>query len=276
MLKGLFTYCLLACVLCLKAQNMERKIIIEGGKYYYTTIHEEFQVGTLYSGNYDSPIKEGQKWALPAGRNYSEPVNPFCWDISGSFVYAISFLMHPLNDRNEAIKKIKKDQLKEWTTETKVQDLLMQSVEMNMMVYNDPYKYVTKKSKILEQFYFDGISMNDSTYCMAISNKGELSVWNCVNQKWSMKLSVNMNIKGYFSLFKLKNKMYLILSDCTTFEISGDKLKPVSTKLKGMQLTDGVIVENRDNKTIGFLKNGTLNSEKSLKEELSKKSIKLL
>ena len=159
-------------------QNIERKIIIENGKYYYTTIDEEFQIATVHIGKSTEALKEAKHFALPAGRNYDAPINPFSWDLNKGFIYAINFLVHPLNDRNEALKKIKLSSLQEWDSTVTSIKLLMQSVDQNMFALNDPYIFTTKRSNILTNFYFDGIAINDSSYCMVMTNNDELTVWN--------------------------------------------------------------------------------------------------
>ena len=62
-------------------QKIERKIIIKNNNFYYTTIDEEFQIATLHIGKTTDSLNAAKHYALPAGRNYDEPVNPFSWDV---------------------------------------------------------------------------------------------------------------------------------------------------------------------------------------------------
>jgi hypothetical protein len=79
----------------LSAQAIERKIIIENGNYFFTTIDDNNQLATLNTGKATDAIGDSKKLAMPAGRNYDDPVVPFSWDIEETSVFAISFLLHP-------------------------------------------------------------------------------------------------------------------------------------------------------------------------------------
>jgi hypothetical protein len=257
-------------------QNIERKILIEGGKFYYTTIDEEFQVATLHTGKATEALKTAKHLALPAGRNYSDPVVPFAWDVSGASVFAVNFLMHPLNDRNEALKKIEISALREWTPELKPFDLIMQSVDANMMAYNDPYEFVRKRSSLLENFFYDGITKSDGSYCMVVSNNGELSVWNYTAEGWKHGNIQPMRVGGYFSLFEYKKNTYLLLSDGSSHKIEQDTVNAAAAFTLGTALSSGVLVENKDDGTIKFLKNEKIDQSMPLNELIKKKANPIL
>lgn len=256
------------------AQSIERKIIIQNGNYYFTTIDELTQLATLHTGKDTSKIKNAKKLAMPAGRNFDDPIIPFCWDVVDTSVYAISFLLHPLNDRNEAIKRMNINSLKEPSKAVTPMDLIMLSVDMNPYAYNDPYLFVTRRSNVLEGFFYDAISASKG-YTVAISNNGELSIWNYNGTEWKHGEVFKFPVNGYFSLFEKDKKSYLITNTCAVYEIVSEKLIPLKTD--GMTtLKEGILVINKDNKTVSFLKDNDLNQNTALNELIIKKSIDFL
>lgn len=265
-------FILVSIVVC--GQSVERKIIIQNGNYYFTTIDELTQLATLHTGKDTSKIKNAKKLAMPAGRNFDDPIIPFSWDVVDSSVYAISFLLHHLNDRNEAIKRIPLSSLKEWSKSPTPTELINLSIDMNPYAYNDPYLFITRRSNMLEGFFYDAISTSKG-YTMAISNNGELSIWNYNGTEWKHGEVFKFPVNDFFSLFEKDKKTYLITNTCAVYEIVSEKLVPLKTD--GMTtLKDGILVINKDNKTVSFLKNNDLNQNTALNELIIKKSIDFL
>lgn len=274
MTKTFFVSFFIVLSTALFSQAIERKIIIQNGNFFFTTIDDNIQLATLNTGVYSSKIKDAKKLAMPVGRNYDDPINPFCWDVSGKNVFAINFLVHPLNDRNEAIKRIELASLKDWTTTGSNMEMIMKGVEMNPYTYNDPYLFVTRRSNTLEKFFFDGVAESDSSYTMAISNNGELSVWNYNGKEWKHGEVLKFPVDGYFSLFVFNKKTYLILNSGVLYEVSTKGISAIN-KDCGASLTNGFIVINKDDKTISFLKNSDYNSHTALNELINKKAIRI-
>lgn len=257
------------------AQTPERKIIVENNIAYFTTIHDEFQLASLHYMNADDTLKNAEQATLPAGRNYNVPVNPFSWDIQDSVLYAVNFLNHPLSDRYESLKKIPLKSIKK-TSQPDYRALLMESAEANMFVYNDPYRYTQQKNNVLNNFFFDGIVVNDSLYYMVIANNNEYTIWRYNGKSWKHSEPKMMTIEGSFSLCYTKNKIHLIFNQGKIGEIHPTKLVFTEKKQKKINLTEGILIENRDKKTVHFLEYKSLNSEEKLSDILKEKSIKLL
>ena len=49
-----------------QAQSLERKIIVQNGKFYYMSVDENIQLATLYAGSISQPLKLAKAFALPA------------------------------------------------------------------------------------------------------------------------------------------------------------------------------------------------------------------
>lgn len=274
MTKSFFVSLFVALTFALFSQTIERKIIIQNGNYFFTTIDDNTQLATLNTGKYSDEIKDAKKLAMPVGRNYDDPINPFCWDVSGKNIFAINFLVHPLNDRNEAIKRMEIASLKDWATTGTIMEMLMKGVEMSPFAYNDPYLFVTRRSNTFEKFFFDGVSENDSSYTMAISNNGELSIWNYDGKEWKHGEVQKFPVDGYFSLFAFKNKTFMIVNSGVLYEISAKGISAIN-KDCGASLMNGIIIINKDEKTISFLKNSDLSSHTALNELINKKAIRI-
>ena len=255
-------------------QAIERKIIIENGNYFYTTIDDNNQLATLNTGKASEAINGSKKLAMPAGRNYDDPIIPFAWDVDDTSVYAVSFLLHPLNDRNEAIKRMHLSSLKEWSATIMPINLIMQSVEASPHAYNDPYLFITRRSNVIRDFYFDAISIQGNSYTMVISNNGELCIWNYNGSSWNHSDVFKFPVDGYFSLFEKDKKTYLMLNSGVVFEVSQEGIKAVN-KDCGFSLSVGFLIINKDENTISFMKNSDLNQHIPLNELISKKAIRI-
>lgn len=273
-MRALFVSYFILLTIGLPAQIIERKIIIEKGNYFFTTIDDNNQLATLNTGKVKDAIRESKKLAMPAGRNYDNPIIPFAWDIVDTSVYAVSFLLHPLNDRNEAIKKISVASLKEWSSTVTPMALIMQSIESSPYAYNDPYLFITKRSNIISGFYFDAIYASDNSFTIAISNNGELSIWNYSGSSWNHSDVFQFPVDGYFSLFEKDKKTYLMLNSGVVCEASKEGIKAVN-KDCGASLNDGFLVINKDENTISFMKNSNLNKHTALNELITKKAIRI-
>jgi hypothetical protein len=262
-------------VFTINAQSIERKMVISGGVFFYTTIDEEFQMATLHKGKFSATLKSEKKLALPAGRNYNHPVVPFSWDVLKTNFYGISFLTHPLNDRNEALKRLPISDLKEWSDKVTIPDMLMKSVDQNMFAYNDPYLFILKRSNVLDHFFYDGIALNDSSYMMAIANNGELSIWNYNGINWQHGTIQSLPTDDYFSLFAVGKKAYLAAASGQIYEIVNNTVMAVSVKAIGEPLNNGFLIVNKDDRSVYFMKNSQLDKTTPLNKQLRKKAIKL-
>lgn len=246
--------------------ELERKIIIEDGIYYYTTVDDNHQMTTLYKGEVNKALKFARPFAVPVGRGISAQTNPLAWDISMNHLYAVNFIDHSLNDRNEAIKKIPLAEIQPWSTdENNVEKLIMQSVDYPMYTINQPYLNTIKKSIYLNHFYFDG-RVVDNTYWMVISNNGILNVWNYQGNQWKQLESLELELTNYFSLITVDNKLYFISESCEIYPITKNGIDGELKKVADTELKQSILVEDRDNDKVYLLNKNTIDFEKSLKE----------
>jgi hypothetical protein len=253
------------------SQHIERKIIIENGNYYYTTIDDNYQIGTMHTGSVNKPLKEENALALPAGRNYNDPIIPFSWDLQVGEVYAVNFLVNPMNDRMEALKRFSFSSLKEWEKAGSVQDMIALSTDYTPFAPFQPYAAALKQSTILNHFFFDGIAMNDSTYSMVISNHDQLSYWTFNGHYWLQSKVWTVTAMNYFSLFKWENKTYMYAWDGTVYKMGDEKMTPAAIVEETPPLKDITLVINRDKNSVSWFKNMEFNKEKSLNENLEDK-----
>lgn len=257
------------------AQSIERKIIIQNGNYYFTTIDELTQLATLHTGKYTDSLKASKKLAMPAGRNFDDPIIPFAWDIVDTNIYAISFLLHPLNDRNEAIKRLNISSLKEWNKSPTPIELINLSVDINPFAYNDPYLFVTRRSNILEGFFYDAIMTSDGVYTVAVSNNGELTGWNFNGMEWKHGEVIKFPVDGYFSLFENNKTTYLITNNGSLYRAYANGLTALKKEI-GATLKDGFLILNKDDNSVWFMKNEDLNQRIPLNELITKKAKRIL
>jgi len=242
-----------------QSQGIERKIIIEKGRLYYTTIDPEFQVATLYSTKASASLNNAKPLAMPAGRNYNDPVNPFCWDILNGNCYAVNSLKHPMNDQNESLKRFPLASLREWSKSVTVTEMLNKSMDYNTFTPNIPYAYVTQKSKTLDHFFYDAIALNDSVFCMGISNNNGFSFWRFNGKAWDHVENSNFPVSGPFSLFAYKQDVYMILSDGKVYALTTRSITELPEKSKNIDLSKGCLVVDKDANSIKFIPEELLN-----------------
>jgi len=263
----------LVTVFTLRSQEIERKIVIEKGRFYYTTIDPEQQMGTLYTGNISASLKTAKRLALPAGRNYNDPVNPFCWDVLNETVYAVNSLKHPMNDQNESLKRFPLASLQDWSDKVTITEMLNKSIDYNTFTPNIPYAFVTKKSKVLDHFFYDAIALDDTTFCMGLTNNNEFSFWTFNGTGWNHLEMTNFPVSGYFSLFNVKQDVYMILDNGKIYSVSAKKVIPLTEKILNTELSKGFLIINKDDGSVKFLKNDQLNDHTALNELIKKKAI---
>lgn len=255
-----------------KAQHMERKIILEKSRLYYTTVDPEFQLATLYTGDASASLNNAKPLAMPAGRNYNDPVNPFCWDVLNGNCYAVNSLKHPMNDQNESLKRFPVASLKAWSKNVTIAGMLNQSIDYNTFTPNVPYSFVTQKSKTLDHFFYDAIALNDSVFCMGISNNNGFSFWRFNGKSWDHIENNNFPVSGPFSLFACRQDVYMILGDGKIYSLSTRSINELPEKSKKIDLSAGCLVIDKDTGSIKFITNELLNLKVPFKDLIRNKA----
>src|SRR3954471_5067644 len=251
--------CLLLYSCSILSQNIERKIIIKDNLFFYTTIDEEVQIGTLHTDTISHALKTAKRLALPAGRSYRQPLNPFSWDLQNNRMFAINFLDHPLNNKYKALKCFILSLLQEWECGITAIDMIMKSVDQNMFAYNEPYRFMQHQSNILKGFQFDGIVLHNSSYGMVIANNNQLSIWNYANDKWTHGELQPFIIDGFFTLFEANNQLYIILNNGNVYKVSKRQVLTIPDKVTNRCLKENTLILNRDKNTVQLIKNNDLN-----------------
>ncbi|NOQ74749.1 MAG: hypothetical protein GQ574_22235 [Crocinitomix sp.] len=259
------------------AQDFERKVIVKDGAFYYVSVDDNLQIGTLYKGAMDGLLKDAKAYAIPAGRGVSAQTNPLAWDIDGEDMYAVNFMDHSLNDRYESIKKFAINDLKLWGANVSVDELIMQSVDAPMYVFNEPYHFIKERSDFLNHFYFDGVVLGGN-YWMAVTNNEELIIWNHVGDEWyHSEIIENFKVDGPFTLLTVNEAIYLLTANGKAYEISisgGAKAVTFSVDAT-FRLKDVVLIDDRDKNIVYYMKRSQFNYEKSMTDMISEMAIKV-
>jgi hypothetical protein len=255
------------------SQQVERKIIIEEGTCYYTTIDPEFQIATLHAVELNKPLKKAKKLILPAGRNFNVPVNPFCWDIAGKDVLAINFMNNARSNRKQAVKRIPIRSLNEWDERTSISDVVISSAEYPSYAIFEPYKYILERSSILDHFFFDGIASSDSSFCFAISNNGALSTWQYSANEWSRGGEVLMQVDDFFSLVTHKMQTYLIVNDGNIYALKNNQLMAQPEKKIQALLSNVILIIDKMKDTVSLIPVSSFDENKSMEELMKEASL---
>jgi hypothetical protein len=258
-----------------RSQEIERRIIIQGNRFYYTTVDQEFQIATLHTGSVDENLSAARHFAMPAGRSLAEPVNPLAWDLQDSMVYVVNFLVHAQNNKHEALKRFPLRSLQEWDSTITVRDMLIKSVHLPSFAVNEPYRFMVTRSNVLNNFFFDGIALNDSVYVMVIHNNGDLYIWEFNGNEWKHSKMQHIAVTGHFNLFAFDQQLYLLLNSGQIYKVSVEGASLLPSKTSPASLSGGVVIVNRDHNTIQFIKNGPWDQNISLNELIKKKAVKI-
>lgn len=250
-------------VMSSQAQSLERKIIIQNGKFYYITVDENIQLGTLYTGSVSDPLKLAKAYALPAGRGISAETNPLAWDVTNEHLLAINFLDHSLNDRNESIKKIPISALRQWGPAISVEEVMMESIDQHGYTLNEPYLFVKNRSKYLNHFYFDAV-LHQHDYWMVMTNNDELTIWRNNTGGWQHSEVLNFPITNYFSLFSVDENLYLITQEGGLYAVTLDGIKEINKGNGAFSLKSSIIIEDRDKQQYYTFSAAALNLEQTL------------
>ncbi|MFT5822009.1 MAG: hypothetical protein ACI8ZM_003265 [Crocinitomix sp.] len=259
------------------AQDFERKVIIKDGMFNYVSVDDNLQIGTLYKGAMGGLLKDAKAYAIPAGRGISAQTNPLAWDIAGEDMYAVNFMDHSLNDRYESIKKFAIKDLKLWGANVTIDELIMQSVDAPMYVFNEPYYFIKGRSDFMNHFYFDGV-VQEGNYWMAVTNNEELTIWNHIGDEWyHSEVIENFKVDGPFSLLTVGESIYLITTNGKAYQISvnGGAVEVTFSVDATFRLNDVVLIDDRDKDEIYYMNKSQFNYEKSMTDMLSEMAIKV-
>lgn len=255
---------------------MERKLIVQNNSFFYTTVDQELQIGTLLTGDWKQPLKTAKKLALPAGRNFNKSFNPFSWDISTNTMYAINFLNHPLNNKKDALKSFQVSSLKEWSDSITPMDMILKGTELPGFAPNEPYTFMLHVSNVINGFYFDGIIRSDSSYEMVIVNNNQLTIWNYKQKAWSHSEIQNFQITGFFNLFEHNGQLYILLNNGNLHKVTSEKIITTPEKITNKSLTEYTLIIDRDSKKVELIKTNDLSMNKPLNELIETKAISIL
>jgi len=247
------------------SQNLERKLIVENGLFYYVSVDENMQIATLYKGSVNDKLAMATAYAVPAGRGISAQPNPLAWDVRNEEMMAVNFMDHSLNDRNEAIKRFKLSALRKWGPAVQLEEVVMESIDQHTFMLNEPYLFVKERSKFLNHFYFDGIMVGDS-YWMVCTNNGELTIWEYADASWKRSEVREFPVNGAFNLVGLDDKIYLWTLEGAVYQINLSTFKSSALVQATRNLNDVIMIENRDQKKIFSLQRAAFNFEKTLAE----------
>ncbi|MCB0428607.1 MAG: hypothetical protein H6585_01435 [Flavobacteriales bacterium] len=270
---ALIGFCLIG-VHAVHAQPAERKVIIHDGHYYFITVDDETQLATLHTGRTADTLKNGDAFAIPAGRHLSDPATPLAWDVRKQQCYVYSDIDHPLNDRNEALKRFDLEQLPATSQAPPAGDRLLIGADFPPFADNEPYRNMVARSNQRENFHYDGITLNDSTYLFALANRGELIIWKYNGHVWEHGDWQAFPYPSFFSVFNNKENIYLMLASGEAFQLNEFAVHPAGT-LSGRSLADGLLILNRDDQTVRYLTNDAWNQSQTLDFIMRRKSVPL-
>lgn len=254
-------------------QAIERKIIIQDKHFYFQKINEENQLATMFVGKTNAAVSHADSFAVPFGRNFEMPFNPFVWDFYKDNFFSLNFLRHPLNDWNEAVKIIGMQDLKtdSFLQHARPIDLIFKSCDYYAWQMNEPFMEIKRNKTHFDQFYYDGVMSSDSTLWMMYAIDNQYQLWQLHKQEWKQIGSQDLKLENYFSLVNWKNKLLLFYQD-NFYVISKKSGKIIGKYHFNGKLDKGILVIDRDKNKLYWLASENLNSELPFEKILKSKA----
>lgn len=236
--------------------KVERKIIIEQGKYYFFTIDEETQLATMHTGSIYDKLNKAKKYPMPIGRELNDTFNPLCFDINKGTLIGINWILNSNNSRYDAIKKIELRNWQKprpnWTNE----DWAQASFDQPVLAPNEPWQQMLKENNILENCFFD-IIQSDGAIIMAICNQGELRIWKYLRGKWSSTFTYKTQTIDYLSLISINKHIFLVDKKGNVYNCQEAFDEP-QEKLASKQNEEQILIIDKDKKDIYTISSETL------------------
>lgn len=264
----LFILCIVFGVeITLSAQGrFDRKIIISDSTFYAVEIQE--QIGVLWKGRIDEPLDSAEQFVIPAGtKRRSIYLQPFAWDISNDTLFAINFTEFSQNDRLTSLKSIPLDSLQKFTSATPINKYLFKAAFENSIVENYPFIETYKNNLYMDDLFFDIAVKGDSIYqFIAINNQIVMWLWD--GKVWNKSATFPFETKSFFSLAYFQNDIHLIAGNGDRY-VMRNTFIPIGSKQ--FDMSQSIMIDNRDNQSIHFVKADACNNTGLSVQELINK-----
>lgn len=239
--------------------GIERKIVIDNGNAYYCTVDNDWQLATLHMAVLNNGMTPERLSELPLGREWKDEFMPLCFDIRGNEMVGFNWITSATNSRNEALKKIKIDELTQVSkaaTDASMTAWLERSFTWPYLTSNEPWMVMLRRNNVLDNCYFDMTMLDNGHVVMVICNHNDMTVWEYDGKIWQHSGRLNVNITGYFSLVSLARQTWLITQNGTIFRLDGKEVATTQlikeTQQLGQPLKDVVLIVDRDNKNVRY------------------------
>lgn len=239
----LFTGLILLSQVVTQAQDAERKIIVEGGRFRFLTVDPETQLAHLHEGSVRQKINTSSGLPVPTGRSTEEPINPLAFSLHANELISVNWILHSLNSRYEAIRRIDlahwRKRRPDWQNESWAEASFAQDV----WAPNQPWEQMLADNNTLSDCFFDMIS-NGPELIMAVCNQGQLrlSRWN--GKVWNIGKPIPYTGKSYFSLIVQSGKIAILSAEGSLYRFD-ERRNQLRIWKKGLK-KDLLVVEDHD------------------------------
>lgn len=270
----------------LKYLAINRKVIIKDSSLYYLSWIKGEQI--LIENN-------GYKKVLtsPLIAYYDDYTNiPKSWDMNESF-WALNgigiqrgggspFCM----GADGYIESIPEQDLDIWTKDSKKQIPkagsydVVESLPMDKIFYERYFlkqldnkkkglnwlSYIDVRDSLLKPTYFDLLVTSNKKVFYILYHDKELMLWYLSDDKkqWEKYGNTKFSTNGYFTCFEHKKEMYLIDYESNIYKINKDSLEKIMQLPE--KLIDISLVINKDEDSIGYVKQADIQNTKSIKK----------
>ncbi|GAA4448714.1 hypothetical protein [Rurimicrobium arvi] len=253
LLSGLLALCLSAA-----AQQPERKVIVDNGRFFYFTVDEETQLAHMHSADTKRRFAEADDLLIPAGRSTEDPQNPLCFSLRGDQLITINWILNSNNSRYDAIRKI---DLRNWRKSRPDWDIAAwaeASFVQPVIAPNEPWEQLLRDNNVLTGTYFDLNAPDSNHLIMTVCNNRQLRVCRWDGLKWSVAAPIPCPFDTCFSVIYNNGSVALVdaYGSAYRYDAKRNQLK----KLRKSTATTVVLVEDHDSGKTYLIPAQSLNS----------------
>lgn len=158
-------------------KNIERKIVIEEGKFYFVSYHEEEFKYILHVGSVLQSVSQAIQIELPWGSSYDFPLNQFMWDVYKDTFYCVNRTPHSLNDQTQNIKKVAIEELIDFANNKTTRDeYIFIGIDAYAYVDNRGHKDILGKH-IYQDTYFSDMCVDENGKIVYFTTVDSMRRW---------------------------------------------------------------------------------------------------
>lgn len=231
--------------------QIERKIVIENGKFYFVTYNEDDFKYRLHVGSIMLTISKAEQIELPWGSSLDFPLNQFMWDVYKDTFFCVNKMPHSLNDQTQNIKKISLSDLRKMEENKTSRDgYIFEGIDAFAFIENRGHKDILS-NHIYQDTYFSDMCLDENGKMIYFTTIDSTRRW---YKNDFMEYSSSKSVDNILSQPLLVDNGNAFLLNDKKIELSSkDGVLLMNSKSINCNLTaNTLVIINKDQKNIYF------------------------